>query len=148
MDITALQRPVQAADLPLEKLAGSHQLSEKEKIGELSQQFEAVLVRQILASAQKPVFKSKLNPDSASQAIYRDLITKQLADGISRSGAIGFADTLAHQLDHQLKPDGQGSEVEGRGLANGHPESKAVGSTAAPLPHSSPLSHSSHSSQL
>ena len=43
--------------LPLEQWAKSGQLSDEKKIGELSRQFEAILLRQILQSAQKPVIK-------------------------------------------------------------------------------------------
>ena len=37
----------------MEKLAGNTNLSQEEKIGEVSRQFEAVLLRQILQTAQK-----------------------------------------------------------------------------------------------
>ena len=99
MEVSALNRPVQAADLPLEKLAGNPQLSEKEKVAEVSRQFEAVLLRQILTSAQKPHFRSTYSNDSMAGGIYRDLVTAQLADGISKSGALGFAAVFAKQME-------------------------------------------------
>jgi Rod binding domain-containing protein len=105
MQISPLQRHVNAADLPLEKLAGNSQVSEQEKVAELSRQFEAVLVRQILSEAQKPVFKSSLNQDSAATGIYRDMTTNQLAESISHSKGLGLADTLAQQMGRQLKLD-------------------------------------------
>jgi len=104
MQIQPFQPHVKAADMPLEKLAGSSQIPEKDKIAEVSRQFEAILLRQILASAQKTVFPSKMNPESNATGIYRDLMTNQLADQISRSGAVGLGSTLATQLDRQLKP--------------------------------------------
>jgi peptidoglycan hydrolase FlgJ len=106
MEVSALQPKVHAADLPLETLAGNHSISESEKVGELSRQFEAVLLRQILASAQKTVFASKMNPESSATAIYRDMVTNQLADSISHSRALGLGDSLAQQLGRQLKTDG------------------------------------------
>jgi peptidoglycan hydrolase FlgJ len=105
MQLAPLQSHVKAADLPVERLAGNQQLSEADKIAEVSRQFEAVLLRQILAAAQKTVIPSKTNPESAATGIYRDMITNQLADTISHSGALGLGDSLAHELTHQLKLD-------------------------------------------
>jgi len=102
MDITPLNRPVQASELPLERLALSKEVSQKEKIGEVSRQFEAVLLRQILSQAQKPMFKSSLMPaDGTTNAIYQDMVTQQLADRISQGGTFGFAKVLEQQLSFE-----------------------------------------------
>ena len=102
MDISALKRNVSAANLPLEKLAGSKQVSEQEKIAEASRQFEAVLLRQILSQAQKRVAKGATSAVGGSgQAIYQDLATQQLADRISHGGSFGFAKVLEKQLAAQ-----------------------------------------------
>ena len=103
MEISSLQHHVKATQLPLEKLAGNSQLSQSEKISEVSRQFEAVLLRQILDQAQKPVFKSNTAGSSVSGDVYKDLINKELADQISRSGSIGLGRDLNSQLNHQLK---------------------------------------------
>lgn len=99
MNIAALQRPVVASDIAPERLAGNAQLTEDQKIAEASRQFEAILLRQVLESAQKTVIKSKFSDDSTSSSIYQDMITNQLADSISKSGALGLAKTFEHQLD-------------------------------------------------
>lgn len=103
MEISPLQRQVQAADLPLDRLAGSAQLTEAEKVNEVSRQFEALLLRQILGDAQKKMFASSMNPESVASGVYQDIITTQLADSISRSGAFGLAGCLKPQLQHELK---------------------------------------------
>src|SRR5437899_13039610 len=103
MEISPLQRQVKAADVPLEKLAGNNGLSPEEKVAELSRQFEAILLRQILGDTQKPLFASKFNPQSVSSGIYRDMVTTQLADKVSQSGGLGLAQSLRHQLSHELK---------------------------------------------
>ncbi len=103
MQIPALQHHVKAADLPLDNLARNSHVSETDKIAEVSRQFEAVLLRQILSAAQKPLLSSDQNENSASAGIYRDMLTNQLADTISHSNALGLADSLAHQLTRQLK---------------------------------------------
>jgi Rod binding domain-containing protein len=101
MDITPLQRSVSGAHLPLEKLAGNTRLSEQEKVQEVSRQFEAILLRQILRDAQKTVFASDIQNDSVSGNIYQDMITNQLADSISQSGSLEFARNLEKQLSRQ-----------------------------------------------
>jgi flagellar protein FlgJ len=102
MDISSIQPKVDAADIPLERLAGNTSLTEKQKMGEAGRQFEAVLLRQILSEAQKPTFKSKYTDDSTASSIYRDMTVKQLADSMSRAGGLGLARTLNTQLTKQL----------------------------------------------
>ncbi len=104
MQVTAFQPAVRAADVPLDRLANNAQVSERDKVGEVCRQFEAVLARQILGAAQKPHFASTMNPQSFSGSIYQDMITNQLADRISRSGALGLARSLERELQHELKP--------------------------------------------
>ncbi len=91
--------------MPLEQLAGSHAVSQKDKVAELSRQFEAVLVRQILNDAQKPLVKSKYNQESSASSIHRDLTVNEMADQITRSGGLGFARQLQHDLARQTKTE-------------------------------------------
>lgn len=99
MEIQRLDRGVQASDLPLERLANSGQVSKQEKIGEAARQFEAVLLRQILSQAQKPLFQNSLIPGGGTtNAIYQDMVTQQLADRISEGGSFGFANVLKREL--------------------------------------------------
>ena len=102
MKISPQPNTMTASDVPLEQLANNSKLSEAEKIGELSRQFEAVLLRQVLQNAQKTVIKSKLTEESATSGIYQDMITSQLADCISKSGSFGFAKSLQEELTRQL----------------------------------------------
>ena len=103
MQISSLNtHTVRAADLPLEKLATNPSVSEKEKVAEVSRQFETVLLRQILAQAQKPLFNAPLAAGGSGSAIYQDMITQELADRISRGGSFGFANVLEKQLSHEF----------------------------------------------
>jgi Rod binding domain-containing protein len=101
MNVAPLHHTATATDLPLEKLAGNPALSEQEKVAEVSRQFEAVLLRQILGAARKTIFKSKFSEDSMASGIYQDMTTSQLADAISRSGGFGLARSLEAQLIRQ-----------------------------------------------
>jgi len=102
MEISPLPHTATAASLPLEQLAKNPKLSETEKIAELSRQFEAVLLRQILGEAQKAVIKSGLTHESATSGIYQDMISTQLADTISKTGSFGLAKSLQAELTRQL----------------------------------------------
>jgi|ERR1035437_2216072 Rod binding domain-containing protein len=102
MDITALQaKHIDFSNMPLDRLAASTQIDQKDKIRQVSRAFEAVLLRQILQETQKPAFKSKLIGDTATDGIYRDLVVSQLADSISKSGSFGLAKSLARELQQQ-----------------------------------------------
>src|SRR5262245_14433108 len=102
MEIPALSPTVHARDLSLEQLAQNSQLSDPEKIGELSRQFEAPLLRQILHNIRKTVIKSDLLPESAASDIYQDMATSQLAESLSQSGSFGLAASLEKELTRQL----------------------------------------------
>ena len=102
MNIHALNSGLKAAEPPLEKLADNKSLSEEQKVAELSRQFEGVLLRQILGQARKTVFHSKTEDESATSAIYQDMVTAQLAEGISKSGSFGLAKSLQTQLSRQV----------------------------------------------
>ena len=102
MEISSLNPGVKASELPFEKMAASANVSEQDKVTEACRQFEAVLLRQIVGAARKHVINSTANPQSTVNSIYDDMITNQLADGISRSGAFGLAKTLQSQLAHQV----------------------------------------------
>ena len=101
MNVGSLLHSANAAELPIENLAGNKSLSQAEKVAEVSRQFESVLLRQILGQGRKTVFHSKFNQDSMSSGIYQDMATNQLADAISRSGSFGLARSLEAQLIHQ-----------------------------------------------
>ena len=102
MDISALQpRRLDLSNLSLDQVAASTQINEKQKIGEVSRAFEAVLLRQILQESQKPAFPSKLSGNSAADGIYKDMVVNQLAESISKSGSFGLAKSLASDLQRQ-----------------------------------------------
>jgi Rod binding domain-containing protein len=110
MDVSPLSRAVRAGDLPIERLAGNPHLSEREKIGELSRQFEGLLLRQILRDIRKPVFKSDLMPESLATDIYQEMVSTQLADTMSKSGSFGLARVLETEMIRR-KPETEGSQV-------------------------------------
>ena len=105
MNLLALQPRIKASDVPLNELAANQHISDREKVAEVSRQFEAVLLRQILQESRK----SSVSPSSPAGAsvsgIYDDMINSQLADSISRSGSFGLAKSLQNQLARQVLPN-------------------------------------------
>ena len=76
-------------------------MSSGEKVAELSRQFEALLLRQMLKEARKPMLGDTLTGNSSVSKIYDDMVTDRLADSIARSGDIGLASSLQAQLMRQ-----------------------------------------------
>ncbi len=103
MNIAPLQNN-SATDVPMEQLAHNRTMTEQQKVGEVSRQFEALLLRQILQETQKTVIPSKYSDNSTTASIYHDMVTNQLADSISKSGTVGLAQSLERQLTRQLQP--------------------------------------------
>jgi Rod binding domain-containing protein len=102
MNVNTIAPKEIAGSVQLERLAGNATVSEHDKVAEVSRQFEAVLLRQILAETQKPLLNSKSADNTTAGSIYRDMITNQLADSMSKSGSVGLAKTLERQLDRQV----------------------------------------------
>jgi flagellar protein FlgJ len=86
-----------ARPVALEDLARQPQAEDPARRAEAARQFEAMLVRQILSEAQKPVFRSSMVKDSTASAIYRDQLTAQLAEAVTQGGGLGLARALMEQ---------------------------------------------------
>src|SRR3954463_4312001 len=99
MNVSPLTPEIDASKIAPERLATSTRLTEHQKVAEASRQFESILLKQILESSQKTVIKSKLSEDSTASGIYHDMVTSQLADSISKSGAFGLSKTFEQQLN-------------------------------------------------
>jgi Rod binding domain-containing protein len=103
MNVTTIKSNA-AADVPIEQLAGNKALTQQQKVAEVARQFESILLKQILSETQKTVIPSEYTDDSTAAGIYQDMVTNQLADGISKSGTLGLAQTLERQLTSQIRP--------------------------------------------
>ncbi len=87
-----------ANHLSVEQLAQNNKLTEAEKIGEVARHFEAILLRQFLNEATKPLMGGDEGMNPAQKGIYQDMITNTLADTISKSGQFGMSQMFRHQL--------------------------------------------------
>ncbi|NJD69424.1 MAG: hypothetical protein C3F12_12730 [Candidatus Methylomirabilota bacterium] len=84
-------------------LAGSDRHSELQKLKEMAQDFEAILIASLLKEAQ-PREPSGLFVGGLSQDLYRQLFTDEIAKAIARSGGIGVGRMLERQLRATLRP--------------------------------------------
>lgn len=134
MFTASIQRSVHAAEISPDQLAGNPKLSEREKIAELSKRFEAILVRQILTEANKPVFKSSMALGTAGAAIHQDMLTNEMANRITSSGGLGLARQLTRDLSKQLKPEASEADCEAHATLAAKPlfHQEPVGSTSLP----------------
>ena len=105
MNIEALHPRIKASDVPLNELAANKHISDQEKVAEVSRQFEAVLLRQILQETRKSSVTPSSTASAASSGIYDDMINNQLAESISRSGSFGLAKSLQGELARQVLPN-------------------------------------------
>jgi Rod binding domain-containing protein len=105
MNPLALHPQIKASDVPIQDLAANSHLSDSEKVAEVSRQFEAILLRQILQEARKSTVSPSSPADASTSGIYDDMINNQLADSISRSGSFGLARSLQRELAHQVLPN-------------------------------------------
>ena len=101
MNVHSTHPRIETSQLPLETLAHNKNVSDQDKVEEVSRQFEAVLLRQILQDIRKPVLAAAQG-DKTANGIYADMVNNQMADSISRSGGLGLAKTLAAQLSRQI----------------------------------------------
>jgi Rod binding domain-containing protein len=118
MNISSIQSHVNAADIPIEDLAGNKALTEQQKVDEASRQFAAILLRQVLSETQKPVIQSEFTDNSTAAGIYQDYITNVLADSMSKSGAFGLAKIFEQQLSRPASTADAGSH---KNLSATHP---------------------------
>ena len=90
MNVNALSSSLAA---PALDVSASEPGDEPEKIGKAAQQFEGILLRQILSESMKPL----LEKGTGSQ-VYGYFLTDSLAESIGKAGGLGLGHVLQTQL--------------------------------------------------
>jgi flagellar protein FlgJ len=80
---------------------------QREKLGAVATQFEAMLVRQVLAAARQAGFKDELFGSSAGDTFHQ-MMDDRFADLLAQSGTLGFARTIETQLAQRIGPEMEG----------------------------------------
>jgi Rod binding domain-containing protein len=119
MNVAPIQSSGDDANVPIEDLAGNKHLTGQQKIHEASQQFEVILLKQILSEMQKPVTTSEFDDDSTAAGIYQDTISNALAQSIAKSGGVGFAKVFEEQLTPR-------TSTHSHTASTAHPENRVV----------------------
>jgi Rod binding domain-containing protein len=73
-------------------------------VAAVSDQFEAVLVKQYLKEALKPMFKGVFNEDGGAHRMYRHFFTDAISESIASGGGFGISNVLQQQLQANDKP--------------------------------------------
>ncbi|MEX0340964.1 MAG: rod-binding protein [Erythrobacter sp.] len=93
-------------------LAGAKPLAEREaapirnELRDAAQQFEAILLRQMLASARSTDFGGNDLFGGQGEETFREMRDSQFADVTAKSGQLGFAEAIENQLSRFL-PQGE-----------------------------------------
>ncbi len=79
------------------------------EVTKAAQQFEAILVRQMLAPAIEPMMNGsmggKAGPGSSGGGVYGYMLTDVLANSVSQGGGLGLASVISRQLSPASSDD-------------------------------------------
>lgn len=99
MDLTMALNSVTPRHLDVDQLARNPNLTEGQKIAEVSRHFEAILLRQFLGDATKPMMGGEEGGMSSTMRdIYQDMVVNTLAEQISSGGKFGLTSAFQRQL--------------------------------------------------
>lgn len=102
------QTQATGAEVPLAERTGK---TEEAKRTDACRQFEGMLLRQILSEARKPLLDTK-SGGGVSSSIYRDMVTDQLSDSMSKAGGLGLAKALEVQLAPRVSTGSAGADSQ------------------------------------
>jgi len=91
MNIPSLASDLAAPGLPREDAA--EKPNDPAKIAQAAQQFEGILLRQILSESMKPLLEN-----GPGAQVYGYFLTASLAESIGKSGGLGLGHVLQAQL--------------------------------------------------
>ncbi|HEX4666440.1 MAG TPA: hypothetical protein VH207_07565 [Chthoniobacterales bacterium] len=91
MNIPALSSDLTAAALPRETAAATP--DDEAKVAQVAEQFEGILLRQILNESLKPLLEN-----GPGAQVYGYFLTGSLAESIGKAGGLGLGSVLQTQL--------------------------------------------------
>jgi Rod binding domain-containing protein len=91
MNIPSLASDLATSDLPHENAAKKP--NDPAKIAQAAEQFEGILLRQILSESMKPLLEN-----GPGAQVYGYFLTASLAESIGKSGGLGLGHVLQAQL--------------------------------------------------
>ena len=82
----------------IQSLSANQLLQKKEKLQVVAQQFEAMLLRQVLKESLKPMIEGAIDLKGTGSNIYQHWLVDTYANALSETESFGIASTLKQQL--------------------------------------------------
>ena len=103
----------------LEKTKSADASRDPASIKKAASQFEAIILRQLLAPALEPMMSGGLGGmKDAGGGIYGYMLTDTMAGSLAQGGGFG----LARMLEKQFSPPAPAADISPDGLTVGHPQ--------------------------
>jgi Rod binding domain-containing protein len=84
---------------PYEQMHRMEELPREQQMAKVAGQFEAIMVRQFLTEAMKPMTDGCFNDeDMPGGNIYKSMMVDTLADGVENGGGLGLSNVIQLQL--------------------------------------------------
>ena len=98
--LVAYQAHPLSSNMDIAQLANDSQLNEADKLEAAAKEFEVMLVKQVLKSAQQPLTESGSTffPTHGTGVIYGDMMIDTLSGSVGRAGQLGLARLFQQQL--------------------------------------------------
>ena len=94
----------QNTSFPLKKIGLTADTTKETELKKACQNFEAIILQQMLTAMRKSVPKDGLLDSGYAQDMYQSMYDEGLAKEMANGRGIGLADTLYHQLSGAVKP--------------------------------------------
>ena len=78
---------------------GQSQIDKSSKLYKVSQEFEAIFIKQMLNVMRKSVSKTGLMDGGMAEEIFEDMLYDEYAQKMAESGSFGIADMIYRQLN-------------------------------------------------
>ena len=78
---------------------GKSPIDKSSKLYKVSQEFEAIFIKQMLNVMRKSVSKTGLLDGGMAEEIFEDMLYDEYAKNMAESGSFGIADMIYRQLD-------------------------------------------------
>lgn len=85
---------------------GQAKVDRSSKLYKVSQEFEAIFIKQMLNVMRKSVSKTGLMDGGMAEEIFEDMLYDEYAQKMAKSGSFGIADMIYRQLNPGGAPNG------------------------------------------
>ena len=99
-DVSASRASSGSSAVPLENSTGvRRKIDKSSRLYKVSQEFEAIFIKQMLNVMRKSVAKSGLMDGGMAEDIFEDMLYDEYAQNMAKTGSFGIADMIYNQLN-------------------------------------------------